>query len=230
MSGHAARPGSRRWTGWRSPATSVAHKPDFERYGAVFDPDTGSGEVELGSPCCRARPSPDHPALSALNKPARFNPRGAGLGASIVQGYGSLTARELLWIKSGMSRPGRPRAFARIMTPPRLIAFMAQMATTAYLPLARGDDGSRHDQGKGPSFSISPFVIGAACRCCSGRCRRSPRSPPLAPSLLLFVGFACCWPPPAGPLLLILRTCKEWRPAGLPYHRPHPGAGSLARR
>ena len=28
-------------------AYQSAHKPDFERYGAAFDPDTGSGEVEL---------------------------------------------------------------------------------------------------------------------------------------------------------------------------------------
>lgn len=121
---------------------------------------------------------------------------------------------------------------ARIMTLACLIVFMAQMATTVYLPSLPVVMTDLAMTRQGAELSISLFVIGAALPVLfwGAAADRYGRRLPLALSLLLFVG-----------LSLLLATHQPGAAALDPahpargssrrrgHHRPHPGAGSLAR-
>ncbi|WAG12584.1 MFS transporter [Aeromonas dhakensis] len=100
---------------------------------------------------------------------------------------------------------------ARIMTLACLIVFMAQMATTVYLPSLPVVMTDLAMTRQGAELSISLFVIGAALPVLfwGAAADRYGRRLPLALSLLLFVGLSLLLATTSqGPLLLILRTLQ----------------------
>ncbi|WP_368192232.1 MFS transporter [Aeromonas sp. s8] len=99
----------------------------------------------------------------------------------------------------------------RIMTLACLIVFMAQMATTVYLPSLPVVMTDLAMTRQGAELSISLFIIGAALPLLfwGAAADRYGRRLPLALSLLLFVGLSLLLATTSqGPLLLILRTLQ----------------------
>lgn len=100
---------------------------------------------------------------------------------------------------------------ARLMTLACLIVFMAQMATTVYLPslpVVMSDLAMTRQHAE---LSISLFVIGAALPLLfwGAAADRYGRRRPLTLSLLLFVGISLLLATTSqGPLLLVLRTLQ----------------------
>lgn len=100
---------------------------------------------------------------------------------------------------------------ARIMTLACLLVFMAQMATTVYLPSLPVVMTDLAMSRQGAELSISLFVIGAALPVLfwGAAADRYGRRLPLALSLLLFIGLSLLLATTSqGSLLLILRTLQ----------------------
>ncbi|MFC5707806.1 MFS transporter [Aeromonas eucrenophila] len=112
---------------------------------------------------------------------------------------------------NNIERPGPWSLSARLMTLACLIVFMAQMATTVYLPslpIVMSDLAMTRQHAE---LSISLFVIGADLPLLfwGAAADRFGRRLPLALSLLLFVGISLLLATTSqGPLLLVLRTLQ----------------------
>ncbi|MGY3886501.1 MFS transporter [Aeromonas aquatica] len=110
-----------------------------------------------------------------------------------------------------IERPGPWSLSARLMTLACLIVFMAQMATTVYLPSLPVVMSDLAMTRQDAELSISLFVIGAALPLLfwGAAADRYGRRLPLVLSLLLFVGISLLLATTSqGPLLLVLRTLQ----------------------